>query len=545
MHDLTLITMLATALAAALALGWFTQRLGLSPIVGYLVAGIVVGPHTPGFVADTRLASQLSEIGVILLMFGVGLHFHPQDLLRVWRIALPGAIAQSAIATLLGVGIAVFFGWSPTSGLILGMGLAVASTVVLMRMLGEQGRLASNEGHLAVGWLIVEDIFTVLALVILPAIAVSTTPLNLCWSILFAIVKVMAFSLIIWFLGPRIISPILERMAKIRSAELFTLSVFVIAISVAAIAAEVFHVSVALGAFVGGLVVAQSRVGHQASTDMLPFKNVFSALFFVSVGMLFDPDFAFYNPGILILALLVIMVAKPLVAVAIVLLLKGNATTALTVAIGLAQIGEFSFILAALSYSLGLLPTQGYDLLIAAALISISLNPILFRLIPIFESWLASSKQNGINVNLKNQVLENPPTVILVGYGKTGKSVAETLIDDIDNLVIIDKDFNAVEEALQHGLRAHYGNGRSEAVLIAAGITSAKYIMIMFSSITDAMDICQSARRLNPTMQIISLANTESEKKWLEEFGSQYTINPHEEVKKAIELKLQRGKYTT
>lgn len=543
MHDLTLITMLATALTAALALGWFTQRLGLSPIVGYLVAGIVVGPHTPGFVADSRLASQISEIGVILLMFGVGLHFHPQELFKVWRIAVPGAIVQSAITTLFGVGIALLFGWSATSGLILGMALSVASTVVLMRMLGEQGRLASNEGHVTVGWLIVEDIFTVIALVILPAIAVSSTPLNLCWSIIFAILKVVAFSFIIWFLGPRVISPILERMAKTRSAELFTLSVFVIAISVAAIAAEVFHVSVALGAFVGGLVVAQSRVGHQASTDMLPFKDVFSALFFVSVGMLFDPDFAFYNPGILIMTLFVIMVVKPLVALGIVLLLKGKAITALTVAIGLSQIGEFSFILAALSYSLGLLPTQGYDLLIAGALISISLNPILFRFIPIFESWLFSSKQRTMNIDSNNTILEISPSVILVGYGKTGKYVAETLIEDADNLVIIDKDFNAVEQALLHGFRAHYGNGRSEAVLIAAGITAAHYIIIMFSSITEAMDICQAARKLNPSILIISLANSESEKKWLEEFGSDYAINPHDEVKKAIELTLHHSKY--
>ena len=387
MHDLTIITTLAGALAVALVFGWITQRLGLSTLVGYMLAGIVVGPYTPGFVADANLASQMAEIGVILLMFGVGLHFHPQELLRVWRIAVPGAVAQSLIAAAAGWAAARAFGWSHGAGIVFGMSLAVASTVVLMRMLIEQDRLSARDGHVAVGWLIVEDLFTVIALVVLPALALQQTgPTAMAGALGIAIGKAAIFAVLIWMLGTRLVAPVMERIAHTRSTELFTLTVFVVALGVALLATKVFHVSVALGAFFGGLVVGQSRFGSQAAADIMPFRDVFSALFFVSVGMLFNPRLVLSEPEMILTALAIVLIVKPLVALAIVTLMRDTPRTAITVAVGLAQIGEFSFILAALGKSLGILPPEGLDVLVIAAIVSIALNPLLFRAQEAFES---------------------------------------------------------------------------------------------------------------------------------------------------------------
>jgi CPA2 family monovalent cation:H+ antiporter-2 len=386
MHELPLVTTLAGALAAALVLGWVTQRLGLSTLVGYLLAGILVGPFTPGFVADANLATQMAEIGVILLMFGVGMHFHPQELLRVWRIAVPGAVAQSAVATIAGWAVARAFGWSNAAGVVFGMALAVASTVVLMRMLVEQDRLATRPGHVAVGWLIVEDLFTVIALVVLPVLATDTAGLAAFGAPLaIALGKAALFALVVWFVGSRVLSPIMERIARTRSEELFTLGVFVVALGIAVIAASVFQVSVALGAFFAGLVVGQSRFGPQASGYITPFRDVFSALFFVSVGMLFNPTFVLTQPWLVLAAIAIVLVVKPLVALAIVLPFRNAKATAATVAVGLAQIGEFSFILATLGKSLDLLPPEGFDALVVAAIVSIALNPVLFRLLRRYE----------------------------------------------------------------------------------------------------------------------------------------------------------------
>jgi CPA2 family monovalent cation:H+ antiporter-2 len=387
MHDLAVITTLAGSLAAALVFGWITQRLGLSTLVGYMLAGILVGPHTPGFVADPRLASQMAEIGVILLMFGVGMHFHPQELLRVWRIAVPGAIAQSAVATAAGWACARWFGWSNAAGFVFGMALAVASTVVLMRMLVEQGRLSTRAGHVAVGWLIVEDLFTVVALVILPVLATDSADLRAFGvPLAIALGEAALFAALVWIVGTRLVGRLLERMARTRSEELFTLAVFVIALGIAVIAAEVFHVSVALGAFFAGLVVGQSRFGPQAASYMTPFRDVFAALFFVSVGMLFNPGFVVGHPAMVLAALAIVLVVKPLVALAIVTLMRGERGAAATVAVGLAQIGEFSFILAVLGQSLAILPPEGLDALVVAAIASIAINPLLFRALRRYET---------------------------------------------------------------------------------------------------------------------------------------------------------------
>ena len=386
MHDLTLLSTLAGSLAAALVFGWVTQRLGLSTLVGYMLAGVLVGPYTPGFVADANLAAQMAEIGVILLMFGVGMHFHPQELLRVWRIAVPGAIAQSAVATVAGWACARWFGWNNAAGFVFGMALSVASTVVLMRMLVDQERLSTRAGHVAVGWLIIEDLFTVIALVVLPVLAVDAAgPAQFGMPLLIALGKTAVFALLVWFVGSRVVSQVLERMVKTRSEELFTLTVFVVALGIAVIAAQVFHVSVALGAFFAGLVVGQSRFGPQATGFMTPFRDVFSALFFVSVGMLFNPGFVLAHPLMVIAALAIVLIVKPLVALAIVVLIRDARGTAATVAVGLAQIGEFSFILATLGKSLGILPAEGLDALVVAAIVSIAVNPLLFRALPAVE----------------------------------------------------------------------------------------------------------------------------------------------------------------
>lgn len=535
MHSYSLLTMLATVLAGALLLGWLTQRMGLSPIVGYLLAGIGVGPHTPGFVANSDVAGQLAEIGVILLMFGVGIHFRPQELLRVWHIALPGAIGQSFCTALMGWLIALFFGWGVIAGFILGMGLAVASTVVLIRMLSDKGRLSTLEGHVAVGWLIVEDIFTVLILVILPALQPGNyAPIGT--SLLFAFLKIGAFTLIILWFGPRLISPFLERLAKSRSVELFTLSVFVLAISVAALAATVFNVSVALGAFLGGLVVAQSKVGEQAAADILPFRDVFSALFFVSVGMLFDPEFVFDNPLMTLAALGVVLIAKPLVAIVMVLILKGTVATALTVSIGLAQIGEFSFILASLSRQLNLLPHEGYDLLVACALISIALNPLYFRLIPYLEGiWTTRAGARGVEAR------SNASIALVIGYGKTGEVVAKRLDTHFDMVMVVDNQLETIERATHSGFKAFYGNAQSDVILTAAGITLAQYAVITVSDISTKIMICQACRRLNNQIKVICLSQSEDERLRLKEAGVEKVLSLPDLIMLAIEEKLEEN----
>lgn len=521
MHDLTVITMLAGALSVALLLGWLTQRLGLSTLVGYLLAGIVVGPHTPGFAADAHLAAQLAEIGVILLMFGVGLHFHPQELLRVWRIAIPGAVAQSAVATLLGWGMAHAFGWGHTAGLVLGMSLAVASTVVLMRMLLERKLLDTPAGHATVGWLIVEDIFTVVALVVLPALVIKAgTDSRLGWSLLFALLKVGTFAGLAWFLGPKLISPLLERMAKTQAVELFTLAVFVVALGIASVAAGLFDVSVALGAFLGGLVVGRSRVGHQAAADAMPFRDVFSALFFVSVGMLFDPRFVLENPGMIVAALGIVLIAKPAIALLIVWALRYPLQTALTVAVGLAQIGEFSFILAALGKSLGLLPQAGFDVLVATALLSIAVNPLLFRLLPLLESRLPARGGSRTGTAMDGAAPAAPgPEAIVVGYGEIGHRLTELLAAEGTSLAVIEQDMAVFEAEPHPGITPVYGDAGNREILSAAGLAGASRLFLTTSRLDLKLRVCSTARGINPGVAIYVYVRSPAERAWMEEFG--------------------------
>ncbi len=381
-------------MAAALILGFITQRLGMSPIVGYLLAGIAVGPHTPGFVADHDTAEQFAEIGVILLMFGVGLQFHFKELLAVRRVAIPGAVCQSAVATLLGCLIARQLGWTWSAGIVFGLAISVASTVVLIRVLADNNHLHTPTGHIAVGWLVVEDIFTVFMVVLLPMIfgAGSLESGSLFAALGLSLVKIILLTTLAFLVGGRVIPWLLHQVAATRSRELFTLTVLVLALGIAIGSAQLFGVSMALGAFLAGMVVRQSDFSLRAASDALPMRDAFAVLFFVSVGMLFNPAQLLQEPALIAGTLAIIMLGKPLAALAIVLLLGYLPRVALSVAIALAQIGEFSFILATAGRNLGVLGESGSNALVAAAIISISLNPLLYRLIEPLDSRYKQSR---------------------------------------------------------------------------------------------------------------------------------------------------------
>ena len=544
MHDLSIIITLAGGLAVALVFGWVTQRLGLSTLVGYMLAGIVVGPYTPGFVADAALASQMAEIGVILLMFGVGLHFHPQELIRVWRIAVPGAFAQSAVAAVAGWGVARAFGWSHAAGMVFGMALAVASTVVLMRMLVAQDRLSTRDGHVAVGWLIVEDLFTVVALVMLPALAAERSDAaGVAGALGLALGKAAIFAALVWAVGSRLVAPAMERIARTRSTELFTLTVFVVALGVALLAAEVFAVSVALGAFFAGLVVGQSRFGPQAAADMVPFRDVFSALFFVSVGMLFNPGIVTSQPLLLGAALVIVLVVKPAVALAIVKLLRDTRRTALTVAVGLAQIGEFSFILGVLGQQLGILPPAGMDILVAVAIVSIAVNPLLFRAAAAHEARRAadgadapaeSGRAPGTGPDIG-------PAVALTGLGELGRRVVQRCADAGVPLSVIDADPDALAALRGRGLAVVRGDPAEPEVLRAAGIADARMIVVTNPGLADKMRICIAARQVNPRIAIVATSGSGAERAWLHEFGAAFVCDAIDEMTESLVRTVRGG----
>jgi monovalent cation:H+ antiporter-2, CPA2 family len=543
MHDLTVILTLAGALTVALVLGTITHRLGLSTLVGFILAGIAVGPYTPGFVADARLAQQMAEIGVILLMFGVGMHFHPEELLRVWRTAVPGAVAQSAVAGVAGWFVARQFGWSHISGFVFGMALAVASTVVLMRMLVQEDRLGSRDGHVAVGWLIVEDLFTVVALVVLPAVAAGAdSPRDMSTSIGTAIGKAAVFAALVWLAGNKVVAPVMERIARTRSSELFTLTVFVVAMGVAVFAAEVFHMSVALGAFFAGLIVGQSRIGPQAAADMAPFRDVFSALFFVSIGMLFNPAVLVQQPALFGLAVAIVLVVKPVVALVIVLLLRDTLRTGLTVAVGLAQIGEFSFILAGLGVSLKVFPQEGSDVLVAAAIASIAVNPLLFRAMPWMERRFARPRRVVMEEQEKARAAEaqaprsgehTPTPIVLCGLNELGHRFLQRALTAGARVTVVDSHLERLE-AWRDRVPTVFGDAARLEVLEAANTASARAIVLTSGALHEKMRICTLARRLNPRIAILATAESEAERAWLNEFGVQFVSSVHDEMSDAL-----------
>jgi monovalent cation:H+ antiporter-2, CPA2 family len=533
-HETALIATIAAGLGLAFLLGFAAQRLRLPPLVGYLMAGILVGPFTPGFVADTGLASQLAEIGVILLMFGVGLHFSIGDLMAVRGIAIPGAVAQIAVATALGAAVSHAWGWSWGEGLVFGLALSVASTVVLLRALEARGILDSVDGRIAVGWLIVEDLATVLALVLLPALALplggtppagtATGSVGVAIALTFG--KVAAFLVLMLVVGRRVVPWLLERVARTGSRELFTLCVLAVALGVAVGAAALFGVSFALGAFFAGVVISESDLSHQAAADALPLQDAFAVLFFVSVGMLFDPSILVRAPLHVLVTAAIVIIGKSLAAFAIVLLFRHPMHTALTVSASLAQIGEFSFILAGLGLSLGLLPAEGQSLILAGAMVSITLNALVFGAVRPVEQWLRGRPR-------LLAVLERPDVAtiplastaeeaglrdhaIVIGFGRVGSTVGEALARCHVPYVVIERDRRTVEGLRQRGVRALSGDAARPGILEQARPERARLLVVATPDPYQARQIVEVARRANPSIDTVVRTHGVAEQAYLE-----------------------------
>jgi len=561
LHETSLIALLAIGFVLALLFGLVANRLRISPIVGYLVAGIAVGPFTPGFVGDSNLANQLSEIGVILLMFGVGLHFSIKDLMSVRNIALPGAVAQIATATAIGLGLALGLGWSIGVGLVFGLSLSVASTVVLLRALEERNALQSSEGKIAVGWLIVEDLAMVLALVLLPALAdvlggdssalhAPGTSQNVWLSLLITLGKVALFVALALVVGTRFVPWLLMQVARTGSRELFTLSVLAIALGIAYGSAAAFGVSFALGAFFAGVILSESELSHQAGNDSLPLKDAFAVLFFVSVGMLFDPNVLVHEPLAVLAVLAIIMLGKSVAAFVIVLVFRHPVRTALTVSASLAQIGEFSFILASLGAALGLMPAEGRDLILAGALLSIALNPIAFAgvapLTRFFESrprLLAllerrGAEQHRVPVSSAAGLHDH---AILVGYGRVGSAIGPVLREEGLPFAVIERDHLMLASAQDAGVPTIVGDASLPDVLAAAGIAEARLVAIATPDSFQARRIVEVARALNPAIEIVVRTHQATEIGALEALGAARVVMGERELARAMTEHTLRG----
>jgi CPA2 family monovalent cation:H+ antiporter-2 len=519
-HELTLITTIAAGLGLALVLGFVAVRLRMPPLVGYLAAGILVGPHTRGFVADVPLAGQLAEIGVMLLLFGVGLHFSLGDLAAVRRIALPGAIVRIIITTALGAITAMLWGWSVGGGIVFGLALSVASTVVLLRALEAQGSLDSLNGRIAIGWLIIEDLAMVLVLVILPPLAgilgghagASDRGLALTLAITFA--KVGAFIVLMLVIGRRLFPRILWVVAKTGSRELFTLCVIAAAVGVAYGAAHLFGVSFALGAFFAGMMMRESALSHRAAEDSLPLQDAFAVLFFVSVGMLFDPMVLVREPLRVVIVAAIIMLAKTIVTVAIVLAFRYPLNTALTVGAGLAQIGEFSFILAGLGVTLGLLPAEGQSLILAGAMLSIALNPLLFSAIrPLQRRFPVHERSMDPLATLPMSVDQELLTdhVVLVGYGRVGRRIADALFEKKIPFVVAEQNRELVERLRARNFAAVSGDATDPAVLIQAHVQRARMLVIATPDTFGVRKMAEVARMLRPSIDIVVRTHSDEE----------------------------------
>lgn len=532
-HNITLITTIAAGFGGALIFGFLAERIKLPALVGYLVAGILIGPATPGFHADVHIASQLSEIGVMLLMFGVGLHFSLNDLLAVKRIAIPGAVAQMGFATILGALIAHWWSWGLGGSLVFGLSLSCASTVVLLKALEARGVLESMNGRIAVGWLVVEDLATVLVLVLLPPLAgvlggasddiVATKSLWL--TIGQTLLQVAAFVVLMLVVGRRVLPKLLWHVARTGSRELFTLAVIAIAIGIAYGAAALFNVSFALGAFFAGMVMRESEFSHRAAEESLPLRDAFSVLFFVAVGMLFDPKVLLELPLQVLAVVAIIVLGKSLAALVLVIALRYPLNTALTVAVSLAQIGEFSFILAGLGVTLGLLPAQGMSLVLAGALISIALNPFLFGAIAPLQRWLLKRSQLARELQSRQDPYAELPMsterkylegqVVLVGFGRVGRRIAAALDSKNIPYVVAEQNREVVEALRKQGLAAVSGNATDPAVLIQAHIVNAAMLVIATPDSLNVRQMANIARTLNPNVEIVLRTHSEEESKLL------------------------------
>ncbi len=528
-HDVDLIILLAVGFGLALIFGYIAARLRLPPLIGYLIAGVIISPNTPGIVGDIHLANQLAELGVMFLMFGVGMHFSLNDLMQVRRIALPGAILQIAVATLLGIGVSMLWGWEFGSALVFGLSLSCASTVVLLKALADRGLLESVNGKIAVGWLLVEDLVMVLALVLLPATAVllggqalaGAADENIWTTLGITLLKVAGFIAFMLIIGKRLVPMIMQFVARLGSRELFTLTVVAAAISIAFGAYKVFGVSMALGAFFAGMVVKESDFSHRAEEETLPLREIFSILFFVSVGMLFDPRILVEQPLHVLAVVGIILVGKTIAAMALVLFFRYPINTALTVGASLAQIGEFSFILATLGVSLQLLSIEGQNLILAGALISITLNSFVFSAIEPVQHWIRERSSLARLLERSGDPLAMLPDevsqdylrdqVVMIGHGEVGRRVTKSLMDKNIKVVIAEENREIVENLRAKGIAAVSGVATEPSVLIQAHIQHARLLAISPMDILDIHKIVDIAKTLNPEIQVLVCAESKEE----------------------------------
>lgn len=533
-HNLIIVAILTIGFALASFLGYLMQRIQLPLILGYLLAGYIIGPYSPGFVANPAIAEQLAEIGVILMLFGVGLHFKLEDLWRVKNIAIPGAVLQTLAATVFATLIVYNIGWGFKTGLIIGLAVGVASTVVLVRQLIENNILNSLKGHIAVGWLVVEDIFTVAILILLPTLADISFGHEVSWihvtgEIFFVIGKFSTLVLFMFTFGHKCIEYILKNVARLRSQELFTLTVLALVFLIATGSAVIFGTSIALGAFIAGMVVGKTNVRHQAAANALPLKDIFSVIFFISVGMLFNPNAIIEHLTLFLGIIFVILIIKPLSAYLITVFLGYPVNVALTVAIALAQIGEFSFILAEEAMNLKILPDEGFDILVACALVSISLNPLLFKTIHFLETWILKKEPRELVQHVRKQFCALPQKVLVVGFGPVGKAASTTLKQL--NLVpqIIEENIDTV--SLQEAKNAIIFGDASEAnILKSAHIEEAGHLLITVPNLEKAIKIIHAARHANPNIKIAARAQYISEKVLFDELNVECICTEDEAV---------------
>ncbi len=545
MEHTPLIATIVGGLVLAFMFGMIAHRLKMPPLVGYLLAGVVVGPYTPGFVADANLAHELSEIGVILLMFGVGLHFSLRDLLSVKSIAIPGAIVQIAIATLLGLSLALAIGWPLGEGLIFGLALSTASTVVLLTALQERRILETKRGQIAIGWLIVEDIAMVLTLVLVPALSGmlggnggSLNGGELFNTMALTIGKVIAFVAVMLLVGRRVIPWLLARTAATGSRELFRLAVLAIALGFALGATYIFGVSFALGAFFAGMILSESELSHRAAEESLPLRDAFAVLFFVSVGMLFDPSILIREPWLILATLFIIVFGKSLAAYAIVLAFGHPLGTALTISASLAQIGEFSFILASLGASLGLLSDTGRDLILSGAILSILINPLLFAWLDRLKPWLLNQEEKKpLKGESGTRIISYPylhAHAVLVGYGRVGKLVGASLRQQDQPFIVLEDQPEVVQMLREQGTPALCGNAAAPGMMEAANLKSARWLLVAIPDALEAGQIIEHARKINPQIEVVARAHSDAQIEHLEKHGASYTIMGEREIAKGM-----------
>jgi len=533
-HSLPLVTTLATALGLALVCGFVAVRLRLPALVGYLVAGVLLGPFTPGLEASSSLAAELAEVGVMLLMFGVGLHFSLDDLLDVRRLAVPGALLQMAAAALSGTALAWWWGWSVGAAVVFGLSLSIASTVVMLRALEARKAMDSMNGRIAVGWLVVQDLVTVLMLVLLPPLAGvlrgggPVQPAGeLALSLAITLGKVGAFVAFMLIVGRRLFPRLLWHVARSGSRELFTLCVVAAAVSIAYAASRLFGVSFALGAFFAGMIMRESEFSHRAAEESLPLREAFAVLFFVSVGMLFDPSVLFDTPMHVLGVLALIMVVNPLAAALIVVLFRYPLNTALMLMASLAQIGEFSFILAALGVELGILDAHARNLILAGSILSIALNPLMFLAVHPISAWIQQHRKLRELLERPEDPMSTLPMstaahylsgqVVLVGYGRVGKRIAAALLKRHIPFVVAEQKREVVERLRTRGIAAVYGDASNPAVLIQAHIANAAMLVVATPDTFDVHTVLDIARTLNPEIETVVRTHSEEEANLLHE----------------------------